>query len=225
MRLLRNACATTARARRQATGARGEHVELAQLVDQTGASHPRGHRRQRGAERHRRQHQVLPGAHPGHRQPAQLDRKDNREHRAQPEIGHRDAGERDGHRQVIDGPAAIEGTQHAERDGNQDRDVIDTNASRAVGPMRWAISRATGVLYRNDVPRSPWTTPIMKLPVLFGQRTIQPELASQARQIRRRSGLAQHRLGRIPRYEMNQQKHHCRDASSTGRVRSRRRRR
>ena len=43
---------------RQPARARGEHVELAQLLEQARARHPRQDRRQRGAERDGRQHEM-----------------------------------------------------------------------------------------------------------------------------------------------------------------------
>ena len=50
----------------------------------------------------RRQHQVRQRAGPGHRQPAQLHGKHDRQQRAQPEVRHRHAGQRQRHGGVVD---------------------------------------------------------------------------------------------------------------------------
>ena len=94
IRLLRKACCRTARATRDAAGARGEHVELAQLFEHAGARHPREDRGERRSQRHRRQHQMRERAAARDRQPAELDRKHDREQRTEPEVRHRDADQR-----------------------------------------------------------------------------------------------------------------------------------
>ena len=48
--------------------------------------------------------------------------------------------------------------------------------------------------------------------VLRGQRRIEPELRAQVRQVGRRRRFSEHRLGRIARHQVDQQKHQRRDA-------------
>ena len=82
IRLLRKACAMTARHARDAARPRGLHVWLAQLFEQRRPRHPREHRGERESQRQRRQHEMLDAAAARHRQPAELHGEDDRQQRA-----------------------------------------------------------------------------------------------------------------------------------------------
>src|SRR5262245_17817900 len=72
---------------RHTLGPRGQHVKLSQFFNQAGPRHPRQDSRERRAERNRRQHEMREGSAARNRQPAERDRKHDREQRSQPERG------------------------------------------------------------------------------------------------------------------------------------------
>ncbi len=131
IRLLRSAWRTTVAGPREAARARGDNVQLAQLVDEARARHARQNRRERRAERDRRQHQVAPRPGAADGQPAERDAEQHREQRTQPEIRHRHAGQRKRHGGLIDRAPAEQRREHAERHRKEDR-----QAHRGDGELR-----------------------------------------------------------------------------------------
>ena len=187
---------------RHASRARREHVQLTQFFEDARACHPRQHRSERRAERDRRQHQMRQRPAARYRQPPERDGKDDREQRPEPEIRHGNAGERQrGRRDVDDAPRRHRGND-AQGDRHDDgkthrRDrqldgrghaVGDRLRDGRVGPERHAeISLANALEER---------------PVLDVQRAIEAELRADPGNFLRRCALAEHRLDRIPRHEM-----------------------
>ncbi len=122
IRLLRKRVMKDGARARDAFRARGQHVRLAQLFEQARARHASQNGGERGAEGRRRQHEMRKRAASPDRQPAELDGKHNREQRPEPEVRNRDTDERQRHRAVVDGRAAPDGGDDAERQRNQHGD-------------------------------------------------------------------------------------------------------
>ena len=160
IRLLRNAWRSDRARARRAAGARGLHVRLAQLFEQRGPRHARQDRRQRGAQRDRRQHEMRRRAAARHRQPAELDGKDDRQQRPEPEVRNRHAGQRERHR-ARDRSAVPRQTAATMPSGIATSDAPPASRPRRARPSP-ACARGsasvTGWPVRSDVPRSPRTS-------------------------------------------------------------------
>ena len=70
----------------------------------------------------------------------------------------------------------------------------------------------TGWLVRSERPRSPVHRASRETAVLLEQRPVEAEARAQLRDVLRRRRLAEHRLRRIARNEMNQREDERRDA-------------
>ena len=155
---------------------------------------------------------MLPGAGARHGQPSQLDREHDGQQGTEPEVRHGDAGERNCHGGLVDGAAAIERAENAERDRDGHRhNHGDYRKLRGraeplgdLAPDGRAIAERRAEI-ADDEPRE-------KVTVLREQRPIETELRAQVAEVRRRRRFTEHRRHRIARDEVDQRKDERRHA-------------
>ena len=122
-----------------------------------------------------------------HRQPAELHREHDRQQRAQPEVRHRDAGERERHRGLIDRAPAIQRARRC-RAAPRSRSATTIAATASCGgrPSRWPISRADRRAVAKRRAEIAAHEPGQEVAVLRQQRLIETELARAGPRRRRR---------------------------------------
>ena len=155
-------------------------------------------------------------AAPGHRQPAERHRKDNRKERSEPEVRHGNADKRERGRHVVDMRSRADGREDPQRnrkkDGNDHRCRCQLNRRRQTlgyrcGDRLIRAERDTEIALRQ---------PLEKAAVLHVQRSIEAEPAAQIRDVARRGAVSEHRLDRIARHQMNEREHEGRHAQENG---------
>ena len=160
----------------------------------------------------RRQHEMRERPASADRQPAELDGKHDREQRPQPEVRNRDADERQRHRAVVDGRAAPDGGDDAERQRNQHGD--GHRRERQLRGRRHALENL--LQHRLIVPQRhaeiAARQPLEKRSVLHEQRPVEAETLAELRDVLRRGAFAEHRLRGIAGNEVDERKDQRRHA-------------
>ena len=131
----------------------------------------------------------------------------------EPEVGHRDAGQRQRHRRGVDGGAAPHGRERC-RAASRRR---SPRASPRRPVRRWParappICCATGSPVRSDVPRSPRASPARNAPYCSSSGRSSPSRLRSSSTSACERGFAQHRLRRIAGNEVNEGEDQRRDA-------------
>ena len=126
--------------------------------------------------------EILPGRHvAGGRQPAQAHREQQDEHDAEPEVGHRETGERDSVGGGVDGRAPAR-RPRARRPGCRSASAMsmEPTASSTVTGSLEASSSVTGILLRSDSPRSPRSSLPIQIAYCTGDRPVEMVLRPDA---------------------------------------------
>ena len=92
----------------QPLGPRGAHVVLVKRLQHSRPGHSRHSGRKSGRKGNSRQDDVLPTSRPGCGQKSKLNRKDNYQHDAEPELGHHDAKDRYPRGEVVQDGTSIQ---------------------------------------------------------------------------------------------------------------------
>ena len=146
------------------------------------------------------------------RQPAELDGKHNRKQRPKPEVRNRDADERQRHCAVVDGRAAPDGRDNAERQRNQHGD--GHRRERQLRGRRHALENLLQhrLIVSQRHAEIAARQSLEKRSVLHEQRPVEAEPLAELRDVFRRGAFAKHRLRGIAGNEVDEGKDQRRHA-------------
>src|SRR5713226_9525108 len=161
---------------RQPLGARGADVRVPEDLEEARANQAGDDGRVVQPDRGRGVDQAAPAALARSRQPAELEREDEDEEQAEPEARHRDAAERDEHRQPIEPGVRAERGQDAEDEAKRDRD-----GDRRGGQLQRARELVGdlldhGALAENGLPEVAHDGAAQEARVLHGDGVVAAEL-------------------------------------------------
>ena len=196
---------------REALGAGGADVVLAQVLDHRGAGDARKDAHDASAHGERGQDVALPGVDAAGGQDTQVDREDLHELQAQPEVGQRDAGDGDNHADQVKGAPAVHGRQDADDDAQDGRpgdgadgQVDGDGQARHEQRRHRALVGVGNTKVSLQNARDP-------LDVLGNQGLVQTELAANLVDLADRSGGTRDLTGRVTGDHVDEQEDDDRD--------------